>query len=137
MQYERIFLDASFVIALLNKKDKHHHQANKLINFLFKAREVWTTELVLSEIGNALSRGNKKGGVTHFIENCFITENIKIVYTDKSLFKKALDIYNKYKDKDWGITDCVAFILMKEKEITTAFTADNYFIQAGFKIVLA
>lgn len=52
MQYKKIFLDASFVIALLNKKDKHHNQAKKLVDFLFKAREVWTTELVLSEIGD-------------------------------------------------------------------------------------
>lgn len=48
MQYKKIFLDASFVIALLNKKDKHHNQANELIDFLFTAREVWTTELVIS-----------------------------------------------------------------------------------------
>lgn len=49
---------------------------------------------------------------------------------------KALDIYTKYRDKDWGLTDCIAFILMKENEIPIAFTADNHFIQAGFEIVL-
>ena len=77
MKYDKVFLDASFVIALLNKNDKHHVQANTLIDFLFKAREVWTTELVLSEIGNTLSRGNKMS-VLRFIKSCYRTENMKI-----------------------------------------------------------
>jgi predicted nucleic acid-binding protein len=52
------------------------------------------------------------------------------------LFKKALDLYVKYIDKDWGMTDCVSFVLMRENELKVAFTADKHFIQAGFDIVL-
>lgn len=123
------------MIALLNKKDRHHHKASKMLNTLLKSKEVWTTELVLSEIGNALSR-KKKQIVISFINNCYKTANIKVIHADEILFKKALELYGQYLDKQWGLTDCVSFILMKEKGINIAFTADNHFVQAGFEIVL-
>jgi predicted nucleic acid-binding protein len=42
MEYKRVFLDSSFVIALLNKKDRHFEKANQKVDFLFRAKEVWT-----------------------------------------------------------------------------------------------
>jgi predicted nucleic acid-binding protein len=35
-------------------------------------------------------------------------------------------------DKPWGLTDCLSFIVMQERGITEALTADEHFRQAGF-----
>lgn len=38
--------------------------------------------------------------------------------------------------EEWSLADCVAFVVMKEKGITEALTADKHFAQAGFKALL-
>jgi predicted nucleic acid-binding protein len=52
------------------------------------------------------------------------------------IFKEALDLYRSRTDKDWGLTDCVSFVLMKLEGIQEALTADIHFRQAGFTALL-
>jgi predicted nucleic acid-binding protein len=135
MNYNKILLDTAFIQALLNKKDEYHLKAVELSQYLRRAKEVWITEAILIELGNALSKMNRKVAVS-FINNCYETPNIKVIPIDNQLFKKALSIYEKYEDKEWGMTDCISIVVMKENNIKIAFTADNHFKQAGFEIVL-
>ncbi|HSN76007.1 MAG TPA: nucleic acid-binding protein, partial [Anaerolineae bacterium] len=53
MSKDRFFLDTAFVQALLNHRDQYHEQARVLFPGVRAAGEVWTTEAVLIEIGNA------------------------------------------------------------------------------------
>jgi hypothetical protein len=39
-------------------------------------------------------------------------------------------------DKDWGLTDCISFVVMKDTKMTEALTTDHHFEQAGFKALL-
>ena len=45
-------------------------------------------------------------------------------------------LYGERKDKEWGLTDCVSFMLMKQEKIREALTADVHFRQAGFTALL-
>lgn len=135
MRYKRLFLDTAFVQALLSKQDEFHEKAKSLANHLREAKKVWTTETVLTEIGNALSKIDRERAV-RFIRNCYKTKNVQVVQVDTSLFKKALALYEKYDDKKWGMTDCISIVVMKDNNLTIAFTADKHFSQAGFEIVL-
>jgi len=44
--------------------------------------------------------------------------------------------YQERMDKEWGLTDCISFVVMKERKITEAFTSDRHFEQAGFTNLL-
>ena len=69
MSRERLFLDTVFVQALLNRRDQYHAQAMTLLPRVRSAIEVWATEAVLVEIGNALSNVDSMvGGTTSLIE---------------------------------------------------------------------
>ena len=48
MMSNSVFLDTSFVQALLNKRDRDHHKAVRLFKYVKRVREVWITEAVLS-----------------------------------------------------------------------------------------
>jgi len=39
-------------------------------------------------------------------------------------------------DKEWGLTDCISFIVMGDPGLTDALTADEHFEQAGFRALL-
>jgi len=66
MKATRFFLDTAYVLALLNPNDIYHKQARVLLPSMHSAREIWITEAVLIEIGNALSRSNRTAA-TSFI----------------------------------------------------------------------
>ena len=49
-----------------------------------------------------------------------------------SLFQQGWQLYTQRLDKDWGLTDCISFVVMQQENITEAFTTDKHFEQAGF-----
>ncbi len=135
MKANRFFLDTAYVLALLNSNDIYHKQATALLSSMQSAQEVWITEAVLIEIGNALARSNRSAAVA-FINSCYVTPNVRIVSVDSPLLKRAIDFYNNREDKEWGLTDCISFIVMEDYGLTEALTTDEHFQQAGFHALL-
>jgi hypothetical protein len=135
MNTDRLLLDTTFVQALLNRRDQYHAQAKALLPRLRNAREIWVTEAVLVEIGNALSNLDRSAAV-RFIEECYKTANIHVVSVDTQLLKHALRLYQDRPDKGWGLTDCISFVVMKEHGLRAAMTADDHFRQAGFQVLM-
>ena len=99
------------------------------------ASEVWITEAILMEVGNALSAINRMAAVA-FIRQCYRTSNMRVVTVDTPLLNQALHLYQMRPDKTWGLTDCISFVVMQQQGLTDAVTADNHFSQAGFRILL-
>ena len=62
--------------------------------------------------------------------------NIEIVSVDAALFERALALYGERMDKEWGLTDCLSFVVMQERNLTQALTTDRHFSQAGFANLL-
>ena len=58
----RIFVDTSFVIALINDKDQYYDQAQAL-SYEFDNSHLITTDAVLLEIGNALAKHFKNQAI--------------------------------------------------------------------------
>lgn len=135
MKANRFFLDTAYVLALLNQKDTYHKQAKEMLPSMHSAHEVWLTEAVLIEIANALASSNRSAAVA-FINSCYFTPNVRVVSVDSKLLKRAVDFYKNRQDKEWGLTDCISFIVMDDNDLTEAFTADDHFQQAGFRALL-
>jgi predicted nucleic acid-binding protein len=136
MTGERLFLDTAFVQALLNRHDQHHDQARILLPRVRTAAEVWVTEAILIEIGNALSAFNREAAAA-FIEQCYHTANVRVVGVDTLLLLRALQLYQSRPDKTWGLTDCISFVVMQDQGLTAAITTDQHFAQAGYQALLS
>ena len=78
MSQDRLFLDTVFIQAILNPRDQYHSSAMQLFPRVKNAQEVWTTEAILMEVGNALSTYDHHK-VAAFIKRCYKTDNISIV----------------------------------------------------------
>ena len=63
--------------------------------------------------------------------------SVEVVPLSEVLFDKGFELYRQRPDKEWGLTDCVSFVLMQERGITDALTADTHFRQAGFRALLS
>lgn len=128
------FVDTSFVVALVIKKDQNHSLALDLAE-RFAGPGIVTTDAILLEIGNALSRNFKRESV-EIIEHFLTSDDVKVIHIHPPLFRKAFDLYKSHSDKLWGLIDCVSFVVMKELAITDALSADKHFEQAGFNILI-
>lgn len=128
------FVDTSFVVALVNRKDQNHSLALDLAE-RFAGPGIVTTDAILLEIGNALSRNFKRESV-EIIEHFLTSDDVKVIHIHPPLFRKAFDLYKSHSDKLWGLIDCVSFVVMKELAITDALSADKHFEQAGFNILM-
>ncbi len=60
--HDSIFVDTSFVIALINEKDQYHDQAEAL-SYRFENSSLITTDAVLLEIGNALAKDFRREAI--------------------------------------------------------------------------
>ena len=129
-----IFLDSSYVIALVNKKDQYHEQASEMARVLGDQSLV-TTDARLLEIGNGLAR-NFKAEAIAVIEEFLNSDEVRIISVDTNLFQKGFNLYKAYQDKAWGLVDCISFIVMREGGIADALTTDSHFEQAGFNVLL-
>lgn len=136
MSGERLFLDTFFVQALLNRRDQYHAQAQAIGPRLRTAAEVWVTEAILLEVGNALSAINRPGAIA-FIRNCYQTPNLRVVPITTELLQRAMALYAARPDKTWGLTDCISFVVMQDQRLTDALTGDMHVQQAGFRPLLA
>jgi uncharacterized protein len=63
--------------------------------------------------------------------------NIEAVPVDAALFERALAFYGARMDREWGLTDCLSFVVMQERDMTQALTTDRHLSQAGFSDLLA
>ncbi len=132
-----IFLDTSFAIALAVADDMHHMDALELREYVKREQiQLLTTSAVLLEIGDGLSRIRYRTLAFTILEFFRRDPTIEIAQLSDVLLEKAIDLYRNRPDKEWGLTDCVSFVVMQERGITDALTTDDHFQQAGFRALL-
>jgi len=140
MSAERFFLDTSFLQALYSREDQLHQRALEWNRRVVRARQVVSTEAVMIELGNALSaidRARAAEAVERFLNASSANGGVvRIVPVDSALLRRGLRFYSSRRDKDWGLTDCISFEVMREMGLTDALTADRHFVQAGFRAML-
>jgi uncharacterized protein len=127
-----LFIDTGYVIALINQDDQYHQQALRLAE-QYEGRSVVTTDAVLLEIGNALSRiaRQEATAIIHYFQT---DPDVTLVPLTPGLLSEALELYAKHQDKTWGLIDCVSFVVMKNRQLSKVLAFDRHFIQAGFTL---
>lgn len=130
----KVFVDTLFVIALINQRDAYHARASELAD-LYDGEPLLTTDAVLLEIGNALARSFKQQAI-EVIDSFLTSSEVEIVHLTPKLFEQAYLLYKQYQDKEWGLLDCVSFVVMREAGISAALTFDQHFVQAGFEALM-
>jgi hypothetical protein len=129
----KVFVDTSAWIALLNINDTLHIRAEEVKIRLQEQRvRLITTNFVLIEVADALCKPSLRRKTIEFIDFLRQVRNLEIIPVSESLLQAGWLLYSQRLDKDWGLTDCISFVVMIQENITEAFTSDRHFVQAGF-----
>ena len=132
-----VFLDTSFAIALSATTDQNHIKAIKLAEQIESQNlRLVTTQAILLEIGNSLSKQRYRTAAIQLLESLESDINIEIVSLTSELYNSAFELFKSRQDKEWGLVDCISFVVMEHRGITEALTADDHFNQAGFRALL-
>lgn len=137
MPSDEFFLDSVYPIALVSTADQHHPAAAKIAATL-KAKPVrlLTTRAVLLEIGNALAKPQFRSVATDLLKSFERDPRVEIVSLDDALYQRGFELFDSRTDKAWSLTDCISFVVMRERGLTEALTSDQHFEQAGFTALL-
>ncbi|HLZ69198.1 MAG TPA: PIN domain-containing protein [Dehalococcoidia bacterium] len=131
------FLDTSYVIALFNLDDEFHGRARRWHVELRRTRRgLVTTASILTEIGDGFASHNRWPLARAFLDVVCSDPLITVVPVDCDLIERALELKRRRPDKDWGLTDCLSFVVMQERALREALSADSDFAQAGFRALL-
>jgi len=132
-----IFLDAAYAIALSSPGDQHHARAVLLADELeATGTRLITTRAILLEIGNALAKMRHRQAAVELLEATERDPHVEIIPLSEQLYERAFQYYRERPDKEWGLTDCLSFLVMQDRGLTEALTTDEHFQQAGFRALL-
>ncbi len=128
------FADTSFYLALLDERDPSHELAlaESQVN-----RPLVTTEFIILELGDARRRASDHADFLAILAGMRASPRTSIIALDSLLLQRGLDLFASRPDKGWSLTGCTSFVVMRDKAILEALTADRHFEQAGFRAKLA
>jgi predicted nucleic acid-binding protein len=129
-----VFADTSFWIALLSPRDACHAEAAEIGRTL--VCPVVTTEYVLLEVANFFSKAEDKPLFLQCLSLVRTQSRFVVLPMTAAWLASGLESYGLHGDKDWSLTDCISFQVMKEQGIRDALATDHHFAQAGFRILL-
>jgi uncharacterized protein len=129
-----VFADTNYYLALFGPRDQHHTAA-----ILWSQQEnlrIVTTEFVVLEIGNSLTRGADRALFVGLERSLRADRDIELVPPSSALLARAVDLFANRPDKNWSLTDCTSFLVMQDRGKTDALTADQQFVQMSYRALL-
>ncbi len=132
-----VFLDTSGLIALTDTDDAWHSKAAQVWQELLQGkRRLGTTSLVLIELADGLAKIHFRSIAVQLKDALTNSQNVELVQVDEALEAAAWKLFRERSDKEWGMTDCVSFTLMRDRKMADVFGLDHHFEQAGFNLLL-
>ena len=116
-----IFLDSSYLIALMLKQDRNYKKASDLKTTIFNERII-INNTVLSEVLNSFNKYNSPN-LKHNVNNMF---KFDIDYLTEQDYKKALTYY-RYYNTAINFSDCTILVTMNKYNTDKIVSFDSDF----------
>lgn len=132
-----VFLDTSGLIAVANSDDQWHDAAEAVWHSLVESGvRLITTSLVLVEPGDGLSRIQYRQLALDIYGRLQSSPRVSIIHATPDHTERGWQLFRHRRDKEWGVTDCVSIVVMRDWGVTEVFSSDHHFEQAGFEVLL-
>jgi uncharacterized protein len=130
-----VFVDTSAWFAGIAKNDQYNEQAMECRNRLLKGNtRFFTSNSIIHETTMLLERKVSKKEAVRFLKAILRDPGVEIIHADEEMEEEAYVLYQKYKDQDFSITDCISFAIMHRYQISRCFTYDHHFSSMGFNV---
>jgi predicted nucleic acid-binding protein len=132
----QIFVDTSAWDAIADAGDPNHEMALLFNDEIADRCQLVVTNYVLDELYTLLLMNVGYQRTVDFKRNLdtLAQEGILvIIWVSEDIAAEAWAVFEQFNvDKQWSFTDCVSYVVMKQREIVEAFAFDHHFAQMGF-----
>jgi predicted nucleic acid-binding protein len=129
-------IDSSAFFALASPREANHATAGQIAEWLRAQRwRLFTTNFVRAEAhALILDRAGHSAADRFLVDLSNLTPDrlIRVTEADE---ERALAIIERYRDKDFSLTDATSFAVMERIGISYAFSFDRDFAQYGFAVL--
>ena len=133
-----VFVDAVFLIAANDPSDQWAATANQVAE-AFESRALVTTDGVLSEFLAHFSRykPNRRLQVAEFVNQLRTSRRIEVVELTNDLVNEGIAAYSgDFLYTRFSLQDCISILVMRQRGISEALTADREFTLAGINVLM-
>jgi predicted nucleic acid-binding protein len=127
-----IFVDTSFWVAVRNRRDTHHVEAETLLRGLADQQLV-TSNHVRGETWTYLRRKAGHRSAVSFLDVLERSERVEVVHTAPDVERRALTWLRRRDDREYSFVDATSFQLMRSLKVRDALAFDGDFAAAGFR----
>lgn len=129
-----VFVDTGYLLALERRTDQNHTQALEHWRSLREGGlpNLVSTTYVFDETITYLNARGLHASAVKVGNRLLHSPSIELVHVDENLFQRAFELLNQRPDKLYSLTDCVSFVLMRDRSISVALSFDGHFEQEGF-----
>src|SRR5436309_16033631 len=119
-----ILVDTGYLLALVQPTDALHGPA---VDWSLHIRlPLLVTEYVLWEMVNALSAPEDRPKA-HLLLRVMTSEpGYEIIAASAELFEAGINMHRARPDKEWSLTDCISFHVMRQRGIQMALAHDHH-----------
>lgn len=94
------------------------------------------TEYVVVETIDSLSEPADRSKANALVDQLRQSSSIEWVSASPDLFRQRFALHSRRSDKAWSLTDCISFVVMRERGIQRALAHDRHFEQFGVEALL-
>jgi uncharacterized protein len=129
-----VFVDTGYLLALERRTDENHRRALGHWRSL-RGRglpRLVTSTYVFDEVVTYLNSRGLHASAVKTGKRLLGSPSVELVHVGDALFRVAFNLLEGRPDKRYSLTDCVSFVLMRERGISVALAFDRHFEQEGF-----
>lgn len=127
-----VFFDTGYLIALEDADDANHSTAHQHHEALSPQLRLTTTSYVVDEVVTFFNVRGQHAKAVELGEMLLFSPSIRMIHVEEELLKRGLFLLSQRSDKRYSQTDCVSFVVMRERRIDRALAFDRHFEQEGF-----
>jgi|GEM_PF-1776984 predicted nucleic acid-binding protein len=131
MSQRVVFADTSALFPLFAPSDSAKEICTEVLHDLVVQHKVRivTTNWVYNECLSKL----RKYGISQCerLAKLLQEKHISVIRVSEELESKGLQIFWTFRDKNWGVVDCVSIAVIRDQNIVHVFAIDEHFEQAG------
>ena len=127
-----IFVDTSFWVALINRRDGLHREAETLLRGI-RDEQLVTSNHVRGETWTHLRRRAGHHVAVGFLDDLERSERGEVVHVEPDLERRAISWLRKHDEREYSFVDATSFVLMRSMRIRDALAFDGDFTAAGFR----
>ncbi len=117
-----IFVDTSYLIAIVDRKDRSHRIALKLSSTV--GRGLLVSDIVITEAVSVMGqRGGTRAAGTLYE---FLKESCEVEYLDSKTLDEAMNYYEQF-DGRLPLAKCTSLALMAQRGVTRILSFDRAF----------